>query len=147
MLRGAAAVPVVIAVGAAVTACGPTVDEQRTLAELLVRHAQAAVRQQKAAQSLAPRVTEYTAALGVLAEQRGKHAQALRDEVNRLHSSSAAQIDDPGPAITTLDALRTAVTTSTKAAATDAVDGSGFSAGLLASVSASCRTLTEVQLA
>ena len=56
-------------------------------------------------------------------------------------------VDEPGPAITTIDALRAAIVASTKAAATDAVASDGFVAGLLASTSASCRTLTEVQLA
>ncbi|MEJ9079220.1 hypothetical protein [Gordonia malaquae] len=147
VLRGAAAVPLVVVAGVSVTACGPTVDEQRDTAEMLVQHAQAAVREQKAAQSLGPRVTEYTAALAVVAAQRGEHAQALRDEVNRLHSSSAPRIDDAGPAITTIDALRSAITASTKSAATSAVAAEGFVAGLLASTSAACRTLTEVQLA
>ena len=47
---------------------------------------------------LGPRITEYSAALAVIADQRGQHAQALRDEVNRLHSSSASRIGSSGAA-------------------------------------------------
>ncbi|WOC14463.1 hypothetical protein [Gordonia sp. MP11Mi] len=147
VLRGAAVIPVVVATGAAVTACGPTTDEERDLADTLVVHAQAAVRQQKAAAVLAPRTTEYTAALTVVSQQRGEHAQALRDEINRIHSSAADQIDEPGPALATLDAVRDALASSTRAAADGSVAESEFVAGLLASISASCKTLAEVQLA
>ncbi|MCF8610879.1 hypothetical protein L5G28_12045 [Gordonia sp. HY285] len=147
VLRGAAAIPVAVATGAAVSACGPTTDEERDLGDMLVTHAQAAVRQQKAAAALAPRTTEYTAALTVVAQQRGEHAQALRDEIDRVHSSSADQIDVPGPALPTLDALRGALASSTRVAADGAVLESDFVAGLLASISASCKTLAEVQLA
>lgn len=147
MLRGIAVTPIAVATGVALSACEPTSDEERELAERLVKHAQAAVRQQKAATALAPRVTEYTAALTVVAEQRGEHAAALRDEINRVHSSSADQIDEPGPALATIDALREALATSTRVAADGAVAESEFVAGLLASISASCKTLAEVQLA
>lgn len=147
MLRGVVALPVVVATGAAVTACGPTADEERDLAERLVAHARAAIRQQKAAASLAPRTAEYTAALTVVAQQRGEHAQALRDEINRVHSSSADGINQPSPPLATVDALREALVLSTRASAGAAVTESGFVAGLLASISASCTTLAEVQLA
>ncbi|MCF8569578.1 hypothetical protein L5G32_04780 [Gordonia sp. HY002] len=147
VLRGVAVLPVVAAAGAAVSACGPTTDEERDLAERLVEHARAAVRQQEAAAALAPRTTEYTAALTVVAQQRGEHAQALRDEVNRVHSSSAGRIDDPSAPLATVDALREALVSSTRASGGAAVTESGFVAGLLASVSASCKTLAEVQLA
>ncbi|GAA4641925.1 hypothetical protein GCM10023197_04870 [Gordonia humi] len=148
MLRGALVLPAALAVGAAATACGPTTDEARDLADMLVPHVEAALRQQRAAESLAPRLTEYTAALEVIAAQRKEHATALRDEIDRVHSSSAEQIAVPAEnRLSTVDALREALTASARSAGADAVAHTEFVAGLLASVSASCTTLAEVQLA
>ncbi|WP_244945795.1 hypothetical protein [Gordonia zhaorongruii] len=147
VLRGAVAVPVAVAVGASISACTDTASERREDAERLVPHAREALRQQRAAQSLAPRNTDYTAALTAVAEQRGQHAKSLSDEINRVNSSSADQIDDAGTPPIGLDALRTALETTTRTSAAAAVGESGYAAGLLASISASCKTMTEVQLA
>lgn len=111
-------------------------------------HAQAAFRQQSAAAQLAPRNTAYTGALGTVAEQRGQHLTALRDEINRLHSSIASQIEIPATTPTaSVEALGKQIEQSAKAAANSCVDMAGFTAGLLGSISASCQTLAKVQLA
>ncbi|EGD55711.1 hypothetical protein SCNU_08358 [Gordonia neofelifaecis NRRL B-59395] len=148
MLRGAAVVGVSAAAGWALTACdtGPT---QRQLdAEALLPHAQSAYRQQRAATGLAPRNTEYTEALKTVADQRGAHLTALRDEINRLHSSTAEQIETPaGTPVASVEALRRDIESAAKNAANSCVRLSGFDAGLLGSVSASCQTLAKVQLA
>ncbi|WP_062366817.1 hypothetical protein ACK8HH_07735 [Gordonia sp. LUNF6] len=143
VLAGAAAVA-----GWSLTACdtGPT---QRQLdAETLLPHAQAALRQQRAATALAPRNTAYTEALRTVADQRGAHLKALRDEINRLHSSTADRIDSPPAAPTaSVAALGVSIERSATSAADACAGLSGFSAGLLGSISASCQTLAKVQLA
>lgn len=148
MLRGSAVVAVAAAAGLSLTACdsGPT---QRQLdAEKLLPHAQAAFQQQQAATALSPRTTEYANALKTVADQRGQHLSALRDEINRLHSSTASQIETPAPTpVASVEALRVAIERSATSAARTCIDMSGFPAGLLGSVSASCQTLQKVQLA
>lgn len=150
MLRGSAVAVLAIAAGAGLAGCstGPT---QRELdAQALVPLARQADPQRRQAQQLAPRETEYTAALQQVAAERGEHAQALTDEINRLHASAAAGITAvPGDGTTalSLDALRADLSTAALDALDAAAEADGFRAGLLASISASCAALTEVQLA
>ena len=139
--------PVAVAFGAAVSACSSTADEHRGAAQALLPHARSARQQQRAAAALAPQVTQYTAALQAVAAHRGEHADALRDEINRLDASIAQGIEEAGPAIPDVDALARRVAGSSRTAADLAVQQSGYVAGLLGAVSASCRTLAEVQLA
>ncbi|MGB3304065.1 hypothetical protein [Gordonia sp. (in: high G+C Gram-positive bacteria)] len=148
VLRGGAVIGVAAMAGWSLTACntGPT---QRELdAQMLLPHAQAAFAQQRAATELSPRITEYVNALKTVADQRGQHLQALRDEINRLDSSTADQIEAGSPAPTaSIEALRTAIAASARSANRACVTSSGFTAGLLGSISASCQTLQKVQLA
>lgn len=148
LLRGGAAAGVAVAAGWSLTACDSGPSQRQLDAQALLPHAQAAFRQQTAAAQLAPRNTAYTEALGTVADQRGQHLTALRDEINRLHSSIAAQIETPAPTPTaSVQALAGELEQSAKAAATSCVETSGFTAGLLGSISASCQTLAKVQLA
>ncbi|MCK0440384.1 hypothetical protein MUG78_13210 [Gordonia alkaliphila] len=147
VLRGGAGLTLAIAAGAAVTACSPGPSDRQRDAEALVPLAQAADRQRRQAEQLAPRETEYTAALGQVAAERGAHAQALTDEINRLHAPAASGITAPaGVGAGTLDDLRAQLQKSATAASAAAAAADGFRAGLLASISASCTALKEVQL-
>ncbi|GAA1480479.1 hypothetical protein GCM10009624_09190 [Gordonia sinesedis] len=173
VLRGGVAVGVgTVAVLAATTACdrGPT--PAQTTAEALLPLARAADAEAASARALAPRVAEYAAALGVVADQRAQHARALREEITRLNRDIATRIDAgassgvpspgggsapapggsaPAPAgstaVDSVPGLRTALTASARAARDTAIRLQGYSAGLAGSVSASTTTLTEVQLA
>lgn len=149
MLRGGAGLTLAVAAGSTVAACSPGPSERQLDAQALVPLAQSAQQQQRQAEQLAPRETAYTAALQRVAAERGEHAQALVDEINRLHSPIASQVSTPpgeAPAVT-LDVLRAELETAARRAAAGAVDAAGFRSGLLASISASCATLREVQLA
>ncbi|MGV9712420.1 hypothetical protein ACWDTI_17360 [Gordonia sp. NPDC003424] len=153
----------------AIAACdrGPT-PEQVTAAALLPM-ADAALADQLAAQQLSPQEPEYSAALTVIATQRGDHARALREEITRLDQRTADRIATPGsasgtasatpsadasaappvtsPTPTTVSGLRAALGVSARNAGDAAVSLSGYPAGLAGSISASVTTMVEVQLA
>lgn len=155
-------------VGAA-TGCTDEPTPNQVTARALVPLAQEALADAASARALAPQVTEYAAALGVVAEQRDLHAQALREEITRLDQTIAAEVTSsgsastgprrspdgatsapsslPAPSATDLDGLRSALRASAKSARGAAVALSGYSAGLAGSVGASVTTLMEVQLA
>lgn len=149
VLRGGAALALAAVGGTALAACstGPT---QRELdAEALVPLARQADAQRRQAEQLAPRETDYTDALKQVATERAEHARALTDEINRLNASSAAAITaaaGEGATSLSLDQLRDALKASARDAADAAVAASGFRAGLLGAVSASCTALKEIQL-
>lgn len=147
ILRGGAAAGVAVAVGWSLTGCETGPSEREKNAEALLPHAQAAYRDHTAATQLAPRSTEYTKALKTVADQRGAHLNALRDEINRQHSSLAGRIESAAPTPTaSVEALGKQLEKSAAAAAKAAVAESGYVAGLLGSISASCQTLAKVQL-
>ncbi|GAC58675.1 hypothetical protein GOHSU_45_00410 [Gordonia hirsuta DSM 44140 = NBRC 16056] len=148
VLRGAAGLSVGLATGAAALACAPGPSERTLAAQALVEPARLARRQQRQAQQLAVRETAYTQALGRVAAERGAHAQALIDEINRLNAPTAADVDQTvAPLPVTLDALRDGLDQAARNSADAAAAADGFRAGLLASISASCTALREVQLA
>lgn len=149
VLRGGAALSVTVAAGTSVAACTPPVSDRQRAAEALVPLVQAADLQRRQAEQLAPRETAYAAALGQVAVERGAHAEALTDEINRLHAPAASGIAVPAGAGTTgltLETLRTGLSRAAIAASAGAAAADGFRAGLLASVSASCTALREIQL-
>lgn len=147
VLRGAAGLGLALTAGSAVAACSAGPSERAQAAQALVPLVVAANLQQQQAQQLAPRETDYTKALTQVATERGEHAQALLDEINRLNASTAAEVPSASAATPLdLDGLRGALEAAAKQAATTAADAGGFRAGLLASISASCTTLREVQL-
>ncbi|WP_448223362.1 hypothetical protein [Gordonia iterans] len=148
VLRGGASLTVAVAAGSAVAACSTGPTERELAADKLVPLARTADLQRRQAQQLAPRETAYTAALQQVAEERGAHATALVDEINRLHSPAAlAASIAPGAPQVSLDELRDALGKAAREATGTAISSSGFQAGLLASISASCAALREVQLA
>lgn len=138
---------VAVAAGWTLSACEVDPSQRQRDAEALLPHARAAYRDQAAAAQLAPRSTQYGPALKAVADQRGEHLKALRDEINRLHSSITDQIQSPATTPTaSVQALAAQITASATAAAKSAVEATGYAAGLLGSVSASCQTLAKVQL-
>lgn len=152
---------VLVTGAASACATGPSDDEQ--VAARLVPLAREALADEAAARSLAPRATTYAAALRVVADQRAEHAQRIREEIARLDqtatstiaTTAAATPDRTAPrdpatdttSIASVSALQEQLRSSARSAADTAVDLSGYPAGLLGSVSASCTTLSEVQLA
>ncbi|MFW0796301.1 hypothetical protein AAFP30_20985 [Gordonia sp. CPCC 205515] len=168
VLRGGLVITAGTVAASVVAACdrGPT-PEQVTAAAL-VPLADSALADQYAAQQLSPQSAEYSAALGVVATQRGDHARALREEITRLDQETANRITDPAvastsasasvapgatstspapaPAPTTVSALRTQLTASARAAGDAAVSLNGYPAGLAGSIGASVTSMVEVQL-
>ncbi|GAA3690160.1 hypothetical protein GCM10022238_03720 [Gordonia hankookensis] len=172
VLRGGLAVTVGTVAAATVAACDSGPSPEQITAAALVPLADAAFADQASAQSLAPRTPEYANALGVVAEQRGEHAQALREEVARLDEQTAGRISVPGaatpssasppsprssappnspsapaPTASTVDALRAQLARSARTAGDASVNLSGYSAGLAGAVGASVTSMVEVQLA
>ncbi|MGC4932635.1 hypothetical protein ACLQ3C_02995 [Gordonia sp. DT30] len=163
LLRGSAAVAAGVVMVTAAAGCDRGPDPNQTTAQALLPLARSALADAAAAGALAPQVTEYSAALGVVAAQRRQHAQALREEITRLDPGATAQLDpssspapnSPAPdttaptsarPVTSVDEMRSALSASTKAARAAAIGLSGYSAGLAGSISASTTTLMEVQL-
>ncbi|NDZ93409.1 hypothetical protein G3I13_02355 [Streptomyces sp. SID6673] len=171
VLRGGLAVTVGTVAAATVAACDSGPSPEQITAAALVPLADAAFADQASAQSLAPRTPEYANALGVVAEQRGEHAEALREEVARLDEQTAGRISVPGaatpssaspsspqsappnspsapvPTASTVDALRAQLARSARTAGDASVNLSGYSAGLAGAVGASVTSMVEVQLA
>nr|WP_063709928.1 hypothetical protein [Nocardia transvalensis] len=109
----------------------------------------------RAAMAVAP---ERTAALTAIATQRTEHADALRAEIDRAigvygdgtkPKSNTPPVTPPAAPVPppTVAALREQLTRSQRSAADLSVGRSGFRAGLLASISASCATHAGVLLA
>lgn len=158
-----------VVVGAA-AGCERSPGPNEITAQALLPLARAARDDAAAARALAPQLTVYAAALGVVAEQRGQHAQALREEITRLDQDVAAQLDATDATTSgtasasgsasasetagegtnesaSLESLTAALTTSARGARDAAISLSGYSAGLAGSVSAAVTTLVKVQLA
>lgn len=170
VLRGGVTVGVgLVAVTAVGTACDSGPTPAQITAEALLPLARSAGADAASARALAPRSTDYAAALGVIADQRSQHARALREEISRLDQDIAARLDpsaassaapSAGQAPTSPDAppaggaapvadvgsLRDALAGSARAAQDAAIRLRGYSAGLAGSVGASTTTLAEVQL-
>jgi hypothetical protein len=170
VLRGGLAVTAGTVALSAISACdrGPTADQ--ITAAALVPLAQAALADQAAAQSLAPRTPDYTNALGVVASQRGEHARALREEITRLDQETADRIGTPAgqpgtsggasaptpppstgpvstiPEVTSVTDLRGRLSRSARTAGDAAGALGGYAAGLAGAVSASVTSMVEVQL-
>lgn len=99
-------------------------------------------------------IADYAAALAVVAAQRTEHADALDTEIAR---ATGATTDTSPPATTTtvvpptppadIAAVRETLTASARSAAEAARNESGYRAGLLGSISASCTVSALVVLA
>ena len=161
MLAGGAALAVL---GVGVSACSQSPPKPPQAEELLgpvdqARHDSALASAAATAIGLAPQVA---AALTVVATQRAAHARALSTEIsrvaNKLTSSTsetassssqpnrrgrATQPPPPPPPVSdVIDALRASAESATRLVATS----SGYRAGLLASIAASCTASYTVAL-
>ncbi|MDV6261399.1 hypothetical protein [Rhodococcoides yunnanense] len=111
------------------------------------------------ATAAATAIPDYAAALGVVAAQRTEHADALDTEIARATGATTdtSSTDTTVPASTTtvappapppdIAAVRETLTTSARSAAEAARNESGYRAGLLGSISASCTVSALVVLA
>ena len=147
--RGLALLAVVGAPGAACgTAPPPEPDPLEQQAELARHDSElAAAAAKTAAPSLAPALTE-------VAAERGRHATALTDEITRLSGKPASSTSSTSPTTTSaaatppptvadvVAALRSSADSATKLAPTL----SGYRAGLMGSIAASCVTAYTVAL-
>ncbi len=151
------------ALGVVVSACGKSRPKPPPVEQLLgpldqARHDTALAGAAAATVGLPPQIA---AALGVVANQRAAHARALATEISRaagkLTSSSASETTGPGqapppgppgpppppPAVPdVIDALRASADNAGRLVASE----SGYRAGLLASIAASCTASYQVAL-
>ncbi|QUR66990.1 hypothetical protein [Mycobacterium spongiae] len=152
------------ALGVVVSACGGSAPEQPEVEELLspleqARHDSALATAAAAAIGMAPQTA---AALGVVASQRTSHARALATEIARAAgklvsetsrtsetSSSSPSSTEPAPpppppppVSDVIDSLRKSAEDASRLVTTS----SGYRAGLLASIAASCTSSYLVAL-
>lgn len=167
VLRGGLALT---ALGAVVTTagCNRGPSAEQILAEKLVPLADAAYTDSANARALAPRITSYSAALGIVADQRAEHARLLREEITRLDEDIAGRIKRTDQAAgstggasssttptapsgdtdaITIEGFREMLTSSARDAGAVCVAISGYAAGLTGAVSASVTSMVEVSLA
>jgi hypothetical protein len=149
-----------LALGAVVTACGKPAPKPPPVEQLLgpldqARHDSALAGAAAAAVGNPPQVA---AALTVVASQRASHARALAAEISRAagrlatspssESPSPSQAAPPGPppppppVSDVIDALRASADSASRLVGTE----SGYRAGLLASIAASCTASYTVAL-
>jgi len=139
------------ALGVAGAACGkppPPPDLDNLVAQLDLARSDS----QLASDAVATAKPEMKPALSVIASDRSKHAQALSDEIARLTgtpstSTSATTTTSPAQATppTTKDVVA-ALSKSADSATQLAAQLSGYRAGLLGSIAASCTAAYKVAL-
>ncbi|MCR5976207.1 hypothetical protein GDN83_00260 [Gordonia jinghuaiqii] len=155
VLRGGLVAGVAVAgagvVGLAGCSTGPS--EETLLAESLTPLVRSALADEATARGLAAVESGYAAALTVVADQRARHARAVREEITRLDQEVAASIDKtpatsapPAPA-PTLERLRADLGASGEQAHDIAITTAGYPAGLAGSIAAAVTSMREVQLA
>jgi hypothetical protein len=156
LLAGGAALA---ALGAVVSACDKSPPKPPPVEQLLgpldqARHDSALAGAVAATVGLAPQIA---AALTVVASQRGAHARALSREISRAAgklTSSSSKTTSPSPAASAapppppppVSAVMDALRASAESASRLVPDSSGYRAGLLASIAASCTTSYTVAL-
>ena len=158
MLAGGAALAVL---GVGVSACSQSPPKPAAVEELLgpldqARRDSAVASAAATAIGLAPQVA---AALTVVATQRGAHARALSTEISRVANKATSSTSEtagsspsptgappppppPPPVSDVIDALRASAESASRLVATS----SGYRAGLLASIAASCTASYTVAL-
>ncbi len=158
MLAGGAALAVL---GVGVSACSQSPPKPPAVEELLgpldqARRDSAVASAAAAAIGIAPQVA---AALTVVATQRGAHARALSTEISRVANKATSSTSEPAgsspsptgaaappppplPVSDVIDALRASAESASRLVATS----SGYRAGLLASIAASCTASYTVAL-
>jgi hypothetical protein len=139
LFRLAGAAVLTAATASTVTACGAEEISGPAL-DSLTAQLRSARSDAAAASSAAAVAPDYAGALGVVAAQRTEHADALETEIARATGATTDTSSD-------LVAVRDALTASARSAATAARDESGYRAGLLGSISASCTVFAQVVLA
>lgn len=156
LFRLAGAVAFSAATVSTVVACGHEEISGPAL-DSLTAQLRAARRDATDATAASTVIPDYAAALGVVAAQRTEHADALETEIARAtgtptdtsETSSATATTTAAPTVPPPDlaAVRDMLTTSARSAATAARNESGYRAGLLGSISASCTVSALVVLA
>ncbi|MBD0861300.1 hypothetical protein IA539_08745 [Gordonia sp. zg691] len=157
VLRGGLVAGVAVA-GAGVvglSGCSTGPSEETLLAESLTPLVRSALADEATARGLAAVESGYAAALTVVADQRARHARAVREEITRLDQEVAAAIDKtpatsapPAPApAPTLERLRADLGASGEQAHDIAITTAGYPAGLAGSIAAAVTSMREVQLA
>jgi hypothetical protein len=156
VLAGGAALA---ALGVVVSACGESPPKPPAVEELLgpldqARHDSALAGAAAAAIGVAPQIA---AALSVVANQRAAHARALSTEIARAAgklTASSSETTSPSPAAPpgpppppppvsdVINALRTSADNAARLVSSE----SGYRAGLLASIAASCTASYQVAL-
>ncbi|BBZ38533.1 hypothetical protein MCNS_15960 [Mycobacterium conspicuum] len=154
MLAGGAALAVL---GLGVSACGQSPPKPPATEELLgpldqARRDAALASAAATAIGLAPQIA---AALTVVATQRAAHARALSTEIARVANKATSSTSEtpsptaaagppppPPPVSDVIDALRASAESASRLVATT----SGYRAGLLASIAASCTASQTVAL-
>ncbi len=158
MLAGGAALAVL---GVGVSACSQSPPKPPAVEELLgpldqARRDSAVASAAATAIGIAPQVA---AALTVVATQRGAHARALSTEISRVANKATSSTSEPAgsspsptgaaappppplPVSDVIDALRASAESASRLVATS----SGYRAGLLASIAASCTASYTVAL-
>jgi hypothetical protein len=158
VLAGGAALAVL---GVGVSACSQSPPKPPAVEELLgpldqARRDSAVASAAATAIGLAPQVA---AALTVVATQRGAHARALSTEISRVANKATSSTSEtagssrsptgaaappppPPPVSDVIDALRASAESASRLVATS----SGYRAGLLASIAASCTASYTVAL-
>ncbi|MGH3678565.1 MAG: hypothetical protein ACRDU5_23060 [Mycobacterium sp.] len=144
MLFGAAALAVL---GATSAACGSPPPPE--MDDLITQLDRARSDSQLATDAAAAAKRQIAPALNAVASERSDHARALADEIARITgeaATSAPKTTSPAPAPTTKDVIA-ALRTSADNAAQLAAQLSGYRAGLLGSIAASCTAAYKVALA
>ena len=158
MLAGGAALAVL---GVGVSACSQSPPKPPAVEELLgpldqARRDSTVASAAATAIGIAPQVA---AALTVVATQRGAHARALSTEISRVANKATSSTSEPAgsspsptgaaappppppPVSDVIDALRASAESASRLVATS----SGYRAGLLASIAASCTASYTVAL-
>jgi hypothetical protein len=145
LLLGAAALA---AIGASASACGTSEQPQP---DELIAELDLAQRDSGMARAAATAAGPfYTPLLNVVADERAAHAKALADEIARAANgttTSSAPAAPPAVAPPSRTQVVTALRESADSAAKLAAQLSGYRAGLLGSIAASCTTSATVPLA
>jgi len=137
-----------------VAGCGLSDDDTETEPDPLLAQAASARRDAATARALTALDPGLAGALGVIADERTAHADALDSEVARMAgittdpttSGTSTTTAPAGGAPPTVEQLRESLVRSQRTSADLARTLTGYRAGLLASISAACGVQTEVLL-
>ena len=137
-----------------VAGCGLSDDDTESEPDPLLAQAASARQDAATARALTAIYPDRAGALGVIADERTAHADALDSEVSRMagitpDATTSSTSSTTAPAVgeaPTVEQLRDMLVRSQRTSADLARTLTGFRAGLLASISAACGVQTEVLL-